>query len=262
MPALHGHRAGGRNGAKHSAGLPTLGSVLLRNSSVTTPAESLPAAGYDRLAQQLIPGYASLARLAVSLLAVSPLAAAPEAAVLVAGCGTGGELLEARGQRPDWRLTALEPSAPMLAEARRRLAAHGGEAIAWHCATAEAHAAEAAFDGALSVLVLQSLADDGAKLAFLSALARSLRPGGQLVLVDLMRPERSALQEQMDAAWLAFQRASGLAAGSDAPALRGAALHPIGRARLDALAEAAGFGDPAPVFRALDFEGFLLQRRP
>ncbi len=236
--------------------------MKLRRDSVTIPAESLPAAGYDRLAQQLIPGYASLARLAVSLLAVSPLASASQAAVLVAGCGTGGELLEARLQRPDWRLTALEPSEPMLAEARRRLDGEGGDAIAWHCTTAEAHAAEASFDGALSVLVLQSLADDGAKLAFLSALARSLRPGGQLVLVDLMRPERSALQEQMDAAWLAYQRAGGLKPGSDAPGLLGAALHPIGRARLDALAEAAGFGDPAPVFRALDFEGFLLQRRP
>ncbi len=230
--------------------------------SVTSPAESLPS-GYDRLAEQLIPGYASLARLSVALLAVSPLAAAAGAEVLVAGCGTGGELLEARRQRPDWRLTALEPAAAMLAEARRRLSGEGGEAIAWHGTTAEAFGAEACFDGALSVLVLQSLADDGAKLAFLSALARSLRPGAQLVLVDLMRPERSALQEQMEAAWHGFQRAGGLEVASGAaPALLGQALHPIGRARLDALAEAAGFGDPAPVFRALDFEGFLLQRRP
>jgi tRNA (cmo5U34)-methyltransferase len=37
-------------------------------------------------------------------------------------------------------------------------------------------------------------------------------------------------------------------------------LHPIGLSRLTALVAAAGFLDPAPVFQALDVEGFLLQR--
>ena len=40
----------------------------------------------------------------------------------------------------------------------------------------------------------------------------------------------------------------------------GLRLHPIGLSRLSALVEAAGFSDPAPVFQALDFQGFLLQR--
>jgi tRNA (cmo5U34)-methyltransferase len=38
-------------------------------------------------------------------------------------------------------------------------------------------------------------------------------------------------------------------------------LHPIGLARLTALVNAAGFSDPALIFKALDVEGFLLQRR-
>ena len=56
-------------------------------------------AGYDDRAQRQIPGYASLARLAVALLASSPTAATPGAAVLVVGCGTGAELSEAMAQR-------------------------------------------------------------------------------------------------------------------------------------------------------------------
>jgi tRNA (cmo5U34)-methyltransferase len=213
--------------------------------------------GYDLVVQQLIPGYASLARLAVALLAASPLASADAAAVLVAGCGTGAELVEARAQRPDWKLTAIDPSAEMLEAARGRLAA---APIEWQQTTVENLHAPGAFAGALSVLVLQSLPDDGTKLAFLTALARSLQPGGQLVLVDLMAPERSPLQQQVQQAWLGFQRASGL--GGDAaqltPLLQG--LHPIGLARLTALVNAAGFGDPARVFQALSVEGFLLQR--
>ncbi len=229
-------------------------------------APTLTHSNYDLVVQQLIPGYASLARLAVSLLAASPLASATGSAVLVAGCGTGAELLEARSQRPDWQLTAIDPAVEMLTVARQRLAQDGLDgaaagAINWRQSTIEELDAPAAFDGALSVLVLQSLADDGAKLAFLTALARSLRPGGQLVLVDLMRSERSPLQAQVEQAWRGFQRASGLTAAAEALDALSQGLHPIGLARLTSLVNAAGFCDPALVFKALDVEGFLLQRR-
>ncbi|KEF43227.1 MAG: SAM-dependent methyltransferase [Cyanobium sp. CACIAM 14] len=225
-----------------------------------SPDPAQPRLGaYDLVVQQLIPGYASLARLSVALLSISPLASREGAAVLVAGCGTGAELLEAEAQRPDWLLTAIDPSEEMLEVARRRLRNHAR--IAWRRSTVEDLGADALFDGALSVLVLQSLPDDGTKLTFLSALARSLRPGGQLVLVDLMRPERSALSAQVADAWRGFQRASG--APEEDLDLSGQILgfHPIGFARLTALAEAAGLSDPAPFFQALDFQGFLLQRR-
>jgi len=224
--------------------------------------------GYEQIVTRLIPGYASLARLGVALLAASPLASAHGASVLVAGCGSGAELLEARAQRPDWQLTALDPSAAMLDLARGRLAGQTG--IDWQQASVESLEARARFDGALAVLVLQALPDDGSKLAFLTALARSLRPGGQVVLVDLTQPERSPIQQQLLEARLGFQRASGLAvtATAEDPAARvglvaelTTGLHPIGLSRLTALVEAAGFGDPAPVYQALDVEGFLLQRR-
>lgn len=219
--------------------------------------------GYDLTVQQLIPGYASLARLSVALLAASPLGSSSGAPVLVAGCGTGAELVEAQAQRSDWQLWAIDPSNEMLQAAKARLG-DGSSSIHWQQTTVEALDADSRFCGALSVLVLQSLPDDGSKLAFLTALARSLEPGGQLVLVDLMAPERSPLQSQVQAAWLGFQRASGLRGldtdGADLePLTQG--LHPIGEARLTALVNAAGFGDPARVFQALGYEGFLLQRR-
>ena len=246
-----------------------------------SPASSLGSSGEatdEQIVTRLIPGYASLARLGVALLAASPLASAQGASVLVAGCGSGAELLEARAQRPDWHLTGLDPSAAMLDVARGRLAGQTG--IDWQQTSVESLEALARFDGALAVLVLQSLLDDGSKLAFLTALARSLRPGGQVVLVDLMQPERSPIQQQLREARLGFQKASGFDSASAAEdqgipqtattdragndGLMGdlsIGLHPIGLSRLTALVEAAGFGDPAPVYQALDVEGFLLQRR-
>ena len=217
--------------------------------------------GYDLMVRQLIPGYASLARLAVALLAASPLGSQPDARVLVAGCGTGAELVEARRQRPDWRLTALDPAAEMLAEARLRQEAADRDAITWHQSTVETLPLTEPFAGALSVLVLQSLPDDGSKLAYLSALARQLAPGGQLVLIDLMRAQRPSLQSQVERAWVVFQQAGGLSENAPDAAPLTEAVHPIGVSRLTALVNAAGFGDPARIFQALDYEGFLLQRR-
>jgi tRNA (cmo5U34)-methyltransferase len=240
------------------------------------PTFGLAADRYDLIQQQLIPGYGSLARLAVALLAASPLASEPGAEVLVAGCGTGAELQEAVAQRPDWRLGAIDPSAAMLAEARSRLSGAnsrlaransrlaGAPAIDWQQTTVEqlteAPAYQGRYAGVLSVLVLQSLADDGSKLAFLSGLARSLRPGGQLVLVDLMSTSLPSLEDQLARAWVGFQRASGLQAPAEqlAPLTQG--LHPVGMARLTSLVNAAGLSDPARIFQALAFEGFLLQK--
>jgi tRNA (cmo5U34)-methyltransferase len=218
------------------------------------------AGDFDLVAQHLIPGYASLARLGVALLSASPSASRPGAAVLVAGCGTGAELVEARAQRPDWQVTALDPSAAMLAAAQARLGPTSAEAIHWRQARVEDLDGGERFAGALSVLVLQSLPDDGTKLRFLTALARSLEPGGQLLLVDLMAPERSPLQAQVQQAWLGYQRASGLGDRDGQLAAQAYGLHPIGLSRLTALVNAAGFGDPARVFQALDVEGFLVQR--
>ncbi|MFZ9849083.1 MAG: class I SAM-dependent methyltransferase [Vulcanococcus sp.] len=235
------------------------------NAAVPAASSAASSAdGYDRIQSQVIPGYGSLARLAVALLAASPLAQSADAEVLVAGCGTGSELLEAVAQRPQWRLTALDPSAAMLAEARQKLG--DGASIQWLQTTVESlldqPGQEGCYAGALAVLVLQSLPDDGSKLAFLSALARALRPGAQLVLVDLMQTSLPSLEGQIAAAWAGFQRASGLASAGDSGLEQlSEGLHPIGLARLTSLVNAAGFGDPARVFQALGFEGFLLQRR-
>ena len=222
--------------------------------------------GYDSLIASLIPGYTSLARLSVSLIAASPLAQARGSSVLVAGCGSGAELLAARQLRPDWQLTALDPSQDMLAMARDKLQAQPGHPettapIQWVQGTVEDLSGEPFFDGAMAVLVLQALPDDGSKRRFLSSLSQSLRPGAQVVLVDQMQPERSSIEQQLITARHLFHRSERMSPPTDAAKILGE-VHPLSLSRLTGLLEITGFSDPLPVFRALDYEGFLVQRLP
>lgn len=222
--------------------------------------------GYDTLIASLIPGYTSLARLSVSLLAASPMAGVQGASVLVAGCGSGAELLAARQLRPDWHLTALDPSEDMLAMAREKLQLHpsipdGQGPIQWVQGTVETLSGDPVFDGAMAVLVLQGLPDDGSKRRFLSSLSHSLRPGAQVVLVDQMLPERSSIDQQLITARQVFQRTETAVPVAEPDEILGN-VYPLSLSRLTGLLEVTGFSDPCPVFRALDYEGFLVQRLP
>jgi tRNA (cmo5U34)-methyltransferase len=222
--------------------------------------------GYDSLIASLIPGYTSLARLSVSLLAASPMAQVQGASVLVAGCGSGAELLAARQLRPDWHLTALDPSQDMLAMAREKLQSQPGVSdgvgpIHWLQGTVEDLSGDPVFDGAMAILVLQGLPDDGSKRRFLNSLAQSLRPGAQVVLVDQMQPERSSIEQQLISARLVFQRTETTVPLSETAKILGD-VYPLSLSRLTGLLEVTGFSDPCPVFRALDYEGFLVQRLP
>jgi hypothetical protein len=152
----------------------------------------------------------------------------------------------------------------MLAMARDKLQAPPGDQqamgpIQWVQGTVEDLTGEPAFDGAMAVLVMQGLPDDGSKRRFLSSLCQSLRPGAQVVLVDQMLPERSSIEQQLITARQVFQRSEREGTLSDASKILGE-VHPLSLSRLAGLLEVTGFSDPFPVFRALDYEGFLVQR--
>ena len=216
-------------------------------------------ADFDALARQQIPGYSSLARLSVSLLAGYPSLQPSGSQVLVVGCGTGAELREAQGLRPDWALTGVDPAASLLDEARRRLGT-AAQQVRWVDSRVEDLPGEASYGAAIAVLVLQELQDDGAKLAFLSALARLLQPGAPLVLVDVLAGfggMASGTTQQFQAALKRFQGdANAQAVTPEAP------LHLIGEARRSALLAAAGFSDPLRFYQALQVEGVVVQKRP
>jgi arsenite methyltransferase len=110
------------------------------------------------------------------------LSAGPGDRVLDAGCGPGfyvAETLERVG--PDGFVVGVDASAPMLALAAKRCEGHANVSFEEGDVTA-LPVADASFDRALSVQVLEYVADIPAALA---ELFRVLRPGGRLLLWDV-----------------------------------------------------------------------------
>jgi arsenite methyltransferase len=110
------------------------------------------------------------------------LAVAPGDRVLDVGCGPGFYLAELAEQvGPTGSVTGVDASPQTLALARRRT--QGRDNVTLHQADATAlPVPDTGFDAALSVQVLEYVADPDAALA---ELYRVLRPGGRLVLWDV-----------------------------------------------------------------------------
>ena len=131
-------------------------------------------------------------------------AAQPGERILDVGCGPGfyvAELLEEVG--PEGAVIGIDGSESMLALAARRCEGHDN--VEFHEADATAlPVADASVDAALSVQVLEYVAEIGAALA---ELRRALRPGGRLVLWDVdwatlsMRTAEPARMRRVLDAW-------------------------------------------------------------
>jgi ubiquinone/menaquinone biosynthesis C-methylase UbiE len=109
--------------------------------------------------------------------------------VLDVGCGTGTLALIAK-QRvgATGRVSGIDPSVQMIARARRK-AAGRGLALDFQVGVIEQLAfPDQSFDVALSSFMMHQLPND-LKRQGLAEIARVLKPGGRLLIVDTRRPE-------------------------------------------------------------------------
>lgn len=126
------------------------------------------------------------------------------------GCGTGAV---AAALAPFVRrVVAVDGSREMLAAARTRLAGRDnvelrhGELESLPLGAGEVHAATL-------ILVLHHLPDPGRAL---SEVARIVRPGGKLLLLDMLPHDRDEYREAMGHVWLGFSEAEVRASFADA----------------------------------------------
>ena len=210
------------------------------------------AASYDALRRRLIPCFDGFYGAAVDLAATAP-GAAPR--VLDLGAGTGLLAEQVLRRLPAARLTLLDFSEPMLAQARARFA--GGRAeVALRLGDHAAAELGGPWDAIVSALSIHHLPDPEKRRLCARAFA-ALAPGGIFVNADNVTAEDPAVQARDRAAWVAAIRASGVGEAELAAAIERTkvdVLAPLG-AQLAWLRE-VGFAEVDCVYKWRQFAVF------
>lgn len=219
------------------------------------------AGRYDEGIRMAVPGYEALHDMAHSLLRLE---LEERARLLIAGAGTGAEILGLGVKEPGWSFTGADPSPDMIAVASRR-AAEGGLAHRTDLRVGYVHdlpASPAPYDAATAILVMHFLPDDGHKLEFLQSISARLRPGALLVLADLCGDPASARFSRFFAAWRLRQLALRMEEKDVEDGLRDlrSVVRFVPEERVVALLCEAGFDSVERFYGALLFGGWVARK--
>jgi len=218
------------------------------------------AARYERVIRQVVPGYDDLMLLAPAVLRMT---VGPTARVLVVGAGTGNELAAYAQEEPGWHLTAVEPSAQMLSQARARTARLGTDShVEFFQGPLSDLPETQPFDAASLLLVLHFQADDGGKLRLLQDIATRLRPGAPLVLVDAFGEAGTPAFDRVMDAWMRYARYHGVLEEEETR-YRQQVVDGVYFASAERMVElllSSGFRNSRSFYRALVFGGWVADR--
>ncbi|MEM6279984.1 MAG: class I SAM-dependent methyltransferase [Verrucomicrobiota bacterium] len=149
---------------------------------MTTPFRASDAADYDERIRSMVPGYDLLHELTGAFIIAN---APPSSRILLAGVGTGNELIPLAEKRSDLSFTALDSSAEMLAVAEAKASAAGISAqVEFVHARVEDFTPTNSYDVVVSHLVSHFYPDDGSRKKFFETLSSGLRTGGSLLISE------------------------------------------------------------------------------
>ncbi len=215
---------------------------------------------YDDTAPKIIPAYHSIYELAQHLLRDR---LHREAKILVAGAGTGKEIIDCSLNNPHWSFTGFDPAEAMLSIATKKVAAANlKDKISLVYGLID-NVIEKDFDAATSILVMHFLPDDGTKFNFLKGIADRLKPGATFILVDLEGEIGSDEYTTLNAAWKNQQEFIRDESDrvSEEFTMREREVQFISQKRIESLLEEVGFLRIHKFFKAYLFGGYVAIKR-
>ena len=219
------------------------------------------AGEYDQQSRIALAGYDACHELTACVLAAA-LADRREVRLLVVGAGTAQEVVTIGALEPSWRFVAVDPAAPMLELARRRIDAAGLAArTELHQGHLDDLPAGEPFDAATLIGVLHHLPGRAAKQKILADIAARLAPGAPFVLACNHQPYAS--QPLLLAAWRQRWRMHG-ATPAAIEAKLGKILQgaepPASEQEVAGLLLDAGFAPPTRFFASLFWGAWVTHR--
>jgi tRNA (cmo5U34)-methyltransferase len=219
------------------------------------------AGAYDEVIPRIIPGYDILHRVTSNIVEIET---GGQGRVLVIGAGTGTDAINLCRSHPGLSATGCDPSADMLAVAKRKIAEEGLEdRIDLKQGDVGELPDNPVFDAATMILVMHFIADGGGKKKLLDAVATRLKPGAPLVLADMFGNRDSPEYKDQETNWRNLQITAGIDPQDVDKSIRHAAkdTYPITEYRLSELLDESGFEVITPFFRSLMFGGWLARKK-
>lgn len=174
--------------------------------------------------------------------------------ILCAGSGTGTEIIYLAQRRPNWRFTAVEPAAAMMAQCRKAVAEHGiADRVDCIDGYVEDLPDHPIYDGATCLLVSHFFVERAAREAFLAAIGGRMRAGAPLLLADLSTSLTGQPREEMLTLWLSALRETGMEVDTQTYETL---VNLSGTDAVSAMLAASGFEQTAEVFQAMMIRGW------
>jgi len=228
---------------------------------VTAHFSAKRANAYEEKIRRIVPGYEVMHDLSLNLLRnYLP----HQAKILVAGAGTGQEVISYAQANPAWQITGVDPTEKMLSVAEERVEALGLQArIHLKLGKVQDLPSGPGFAAATSILVMQFIPDDGAKRDYLTEISSRLQAGGKFIIIDLVGDKTSPEFAMLLSTWKARQlhrEEDKEEVEKDFEHIR-RDLQFITENRMNDLLTGAGFHEIHKFFQSYLFSGWVAERR-
>ena len=143
--------------------------------------ENERALNYDQFIYAAVTNYQYVLNLIPAILAEWQIS--NDNSLLVAGCGTGNEILSLKEAKYPGHITGVDPSPEMISQAKEKLKSYAD--LTLEQATVGQLNAENKFGAATLLLVLHFIPDNGDKLSLLKEIAARLNPNAPFLILDI-----------------------------------------------------------------------------